>query len=157
MGEEAGHGVGAGPGGILGQFTWTTKRVWDGAPLPTLYPMSWGDMGKERGCLSPSTLTLTAGSSGVKPRGRTLSLGKRVWGCQVSASMAPLITAPAFTDPQATAMAGGGELNRVIKDLQSKCASLSLASMSPAWHISPWPCQVPHRTQPIGHGGCHCY
>jgi len=55
--------------------------------------------------------------------------------------------------PPGTAMAGDGELNRIIKDLQSKCASLSPASVSPAWHTSPWPCQVPLRTQPAGSRG----
>lgn len=63
---------------------------------------------------------------------------------------------PCLCRPLGTAMAGDGELNRVIKDLQSKCASLSPASVSPAWHVSPWPSQVPPHTQPMGSGGCHC-
>lgn len=37
---------------------------------------------------------------------------------------------PCLCRPLGTAMAGDGELNRVIKDLQSKCASLSPASLS---------------------------
>lgn len=53
-------------------------------------------------------------------------------------------------------MAGEGELNRVIKDLQSKCANQSPASVFPAWHSSLWPCHIPPCTQVMGSGGCHC-
>lgn len=65
-------------------------------------------MGRVRGCLNLPPLTLTAGSSGVEPGGQTLSLGQRVWGCQGSVSLGPLITASASADPCEQSWQGKG-------------------------------------------------
>lgn len=65
-------------------------------------------MGRVRGCLNLPPLTLTAGSSGVEPGGHTLSLGQRVWGCQGSVSLGPLITASASADPCEQSWQGKG-------------------------------------------------
>lgn len=91
-----------------------------------------GEDGQGKGCLNLPPLTITAGSSGGEQGGSTISLGRRVWGCQGSASLSSL---PLPLQIPVTAMAGEGELNRVIKDLQSKCACQPV----PCQHI---PCSV---------------
>lgn len=72
-----------------------------GAPLSTPSALAYvvGEHGQGKGCLNLPSSTLTAGSSGAEPGGQTLSLGQRVWGCQGSASLEPLLTAPASADP----------------------------------------------------------
>lgn len=114
-------------------------------------------MGRERGCLSPPPLTLTAGSSGVQLEGADPLLGAESLGVPAGCQPGTSHRCPCLCRPLGTAMAGDGELNRIIKDLQSKCASPSPASMSLAWHISPWPCRVTPRTQPVGSRGVHCW
>lgn len=86
---------------IQGQGTWTTKRVQDGTPLSTPSALAYvvGEHGQGKGCLNLPPLTVTAGRSGVELQGQTLSLRQRVWGCQESANLEPLITAPASADP----------------------------------------------------------
>ena len=62
MGAEAEHGMGAEPGGILGQGTWTTKGVQDGAPLPTPHPLPHvvGGHGQGKGVPEPTPFNLNS-------------------------------------------------------------------------------------------------
>lgn len=100
-----------------------------------------GDRSRKRWCLSPPPLTLAAGSCVVELGVADPLLGAESLGmpgeCQPDTSHCCLCLCRLL----GRAMAGDGELNRIIKDLQSKC--LSPASMALAWHISPWPCRIP--------------
>lgn len=78
-----------------GRVTWTTKGVQGGTPSSTPSALDYvvGDPGQGKGVPKPAPSHLN--SSGVGLGGQTLSLpGTESLGCQGSASLEPLITAP---------------------------------------------------------------